>query len=137
VTYPVIVAASNPDLKLLPGMTATLYFRVDERPDVLRIPNSAFLFFPQLEQVRLADRELLTTSQAPRRDDPATTDAAKEDFPSGGPSNRRYLWVVENDLLKAVPMETGLIGTNYTEIVSGEVSEGTAIVTGVKVQVGG
>jgi hypothetical protein len=117
-------------------MTATLYFRVDERADALRIPNSAFLFFPQLEHVRPADRELLTMSQTPKRDDPAAANAAEEDIPGGGPANRRYLWVVENEFLKAVPIETGLIGTNYTEIVAGDVSEETAIVTGVKLEIG-
>src|SRR5262245_14509398 len=59
VTYPVIIAAANPDLKLLPGMTASLSFEVDERADTIRIPNAALRFFPAARQVRLADRHLV------------------------------------------------------------------------------
>ncbi len=59
VTYPVIVAAANLDLKLLPGMTASLSFRVDERKHVIKIPNAALRFFPESKYVREADRKLL------------------------------------------------------------------------------
>src|SRR5262249_52037125 len=47
VTYPVIVAAPNPDLKLLPGMTASISFEVNRRADIIKIPNSALRYFPQ------------------------------------------------------------------------------------------
>ena len=46
VTYPVVVAAANPDLKLLPGMTATLYFRVGEKADALQFPIRRSCFSP-------------------------------------------------------------------------------------------
>ncbi|MCX5800789.1 MAG: efflux RND transporter periplasmic adaptor subunit [Candidatus Eisenbacteria bacterium] len=46
VNYVIIVAVSNPDEKLMPGMTATLSVRVDERDNVLRVPNLAFRFKP-------------------------------------------------------------------------------------------
>ena len=46
VTYPVVVAAPNPDLKLLPGMTASISFQIEARDDVLRVPNAALRFFP-------------------------------------------------------------------------------------------
>ena len=59
VTYPVVVAAPNPDLKLLPGMTASLSFQVDERKDVLCVPNAALRFYPDATQVRPEDREEL------------------------------------------------------------------------------
>ena len=49
VTYPVVVAAANPDLKLLPGMTASLSFQIDEREDVLRVPNTALRYYPEAE----------------------------------------------------------------------------------------
>ena len=59
VTYPVIVAAPNPDLKLLPGMTANISFQVEERQEVIKIPNAALRFYPKPEQVREEDRQLL------------------------------------------------------------------------------
>jgi HlyD family secretion protein len=46
VTYTVIVSAENPDLALLPGMTANVRILVDERPSVLKVPNAALRFRP-------------------------------------------------------------------------------------------
>ena len=56
VTYPVVVSAPNPDLKLLPGMTASISFQVDEAKNVLRVPNAALRFYPLRDQVRQEDR---------------------------------------------------------------------------------
>ena len=47
VTYPVIVATPNPELKLLPGMTASLSFEVEQRPEAVKIPNVGPAVFPQ------------------------------------------------------------------------------------------
>jgi len=46
VTYTVIISASNPDLLLYPGMTATLRITVDRSDDVLKVPNQALRFRP-------------------------------------------------------------------------------------------
>ncbi len=46
VTYTVVLAAPNPDLTLLPGMTALAQTIVDQAQDVLRIPNAALRFHP-------------------------------------------------------------------------------------------
>lgn len=47
VTYNVVIDVANPDLKLKPGMTADLDFTVDERENVLKVPNAALRFVPQ------------------------------------------------------------------------------------------
>ncbi len=47
VTYTVLVSAENDDLRLLPGMTATIQIIVDERRDALKIPNVALRFKPE------------------------------------------------------------------------------------------
>src|SRR5262249_56895394 len=62
VTYPVVVSAPNADLKLLPGMTATISFQLREKANVLRVPNAALRFYPQLEQVRREDRKILEST---------------------------------------------------------------------------
>lgn len=46
VTYTVVIAADNADLRLLPGMTANVEVKVSDRPGVLRIPNTALRFNP-------------------------------------------------------------------------------------------
>jgi HlyD family secretion protein len=46
VTYTVVIAADNPDLRLLPGMTATVRIVSDRRDQVLRVPNAALRYRP-------------------------------------------------------------------------------------------
>jgi HlyD family secretion protein len=46
VTYTVIVTASNPDLTLLPGMTANVRIVAAQKDNVLKVPNAALRFKP-------------------------------------------------------------------------------------------
>src|SRR4030095_11588343 len=46
VTYNVVIDVSNPEQKLKPGMTANLTITIDERNNVLKVPNSALRFTP-------------------------------------------------------------------------------------------
>lgn len=46
VTYIVVITVENPEMRLLPGMTANLRITVDERPSALKIPNAALRFRP-------------------------------------------------------------------------------------------
>jgi len=50
VTYTTIVDVDNPNLKLLPGMTATVSIIVGKAEDVLLIPNSALRYTPQFSE---------------------------------------------------------------------------------------
>ncbi len=51
VNYVVMVDATNKDLKLKPGMTATVTFITDERRNALLISNSALTFRPSDDQI--------------------------------------------------------------------------------------
>ncbi|MBN2363585.1 efflux RND transporter periplasmic adaptor subunit, partial [candidate division WOR-3 bacterium] len=51
VKYIVIVKVHNPDMKLLPGMTANLTVITDSRKEVLTVINAAFLFSPPREML--------------------------------------------------------------------------------------
>jgi HlyD family secretion protein len=46
VTYSVILGIDNPDMKLKPGMTANIIITVDQRNNVLRVPNAALRYTP-------------------------------------------------------------------------------------------
>jgi HlyD family secretion protein len=46
VTYSVIIAVDNPQLKLKPGMTANLTITVDQRENALKVPNAALRYLP-------------------------------------------------------------------------------------------
>jgi HlyD family secretion protein len=46
VTYTTVITVPNPELILLPGMTANVRIQVDRREDALRVPNAALRFRP-------------------------------------------------------------------------------------------
>jgi HlyD family secretion protein len=135
VTYPVVVSAPNPDLKLLPGMTASISFQVGEAKDALRVPNAALRFYPQREQVRPEDRPLLESGAVTPGEDEERTDvvrSAEEKAEIRRKRNRRHVWVVDGDFLRAVPVETGLSDSTNTELVSGDLKPGDKLVTGIQ-----
>ena len=46
VSYTVVISAANPDMALLPGMTANVRVVVDSRASALKLPNAALRFRP-------------------------------------------------------------------------------------------
>jgi len=133
VTYPVVVTVPNPDLKLMPGMTAQIDFQVGEVKDVVRVPNAALRFFPQREQVRPEDQKLLETA-AGAADTEDSSDAARSAVEIAESRKRRHLrhvWVLEGELLRAIPVQTGLNDSKFTELKSGDIKEGMKLVTGI------
>jgi HlyD family secretion protein len=135
VTYPVVVSAPNADLKLVSGMTASLSFQVGAAKDVLRIPNAALRFYPTREQVRPEDRKLLEIAATAVPDDQDRSDtnlSAQDKAEMRRRRNRRHVWVVEGEFLRAVEVVTGLTDSKNTELTSGELSDGDKLVTGVQ-----
>lgn len=48
VTYEVVISAANPDIKLIPGLTANVTIFTMQKPDVLIVPAKAFRFSPDM-----------------------------------------------------------------------------------------
>jgi HlyD family secretion protein len=46
ITYTVVVSTQNPDLRLLPGMTANVTFQIERRENATMVPNTALRFRP-------------------------------------------------------------------------------------------
>lgn len=135
VTYPVVVEAPNEHLKLLPDMTANLSFEVDEIEQTLRIPNAALRYYPQREHVRPEDRMLLDGAQPDANDDndnAAARRSAADKAEARRNRNRRHVWVTDGEHLRAVPVVTGLTDNRWTQLVSGDLSPGQKLVTGIK-----
>jgi HlyD family secretion protein len=137
VTYPVVVSAPNPEMKLMPGLTANLSFQISERPNVLRVPNAALRFYPKPEQVRLDDRPLLEGlgPQADKDKDKQSTEpapSARDKAAVNRQRNRRHVWVLEGDFLRAVEIVTGINDSKFTEVTSGDLEPGAKVVTGIR-----
>ena len=85
VTYTVVVETANGDLKLLPGMTANLVFQIEERKNVLTVPNSALRFHPKPEQVRKSDLAIVEGQSEDDANSGGTADAGeKKDATAAG-----------------------------------------------------
>lgn len=152
VTYPVVVGAENPDLKLLPGMTADLTFQIDKLDEALRIPKSALRFYPpDKKYVHPDDHKLIDGSQFMDEDssdsdgneasesDDADVDSGEEDPADPAPTRKlkkkdkkRHAWKIDGELLRAVEVKVGLGDNRYWELVSGDLDESTELVTGQK-----
>ena len=135
VTYPVVVSVANPDLKLWPDMTASISFQVAERKDVMRIPNAALRFYPQRDKVRAEDRKLLDSAGSTpeqEKEKSETNVAAEERAEARRRRNRRHVWVVDGEFLRAVEVVIGLSDSKHTELVSGDLKEGDQLVTGIQ-----
>ena len=136
VTYPVLVSAPNPDLKLLPGMTASLSFQVGVNEDALLIPNSALRFYPERDQVRPEDRKILEGTEPTEATNSQSKSAlsADETAEVRRSRSRRHVWVVDGDYLKAVVVHTGISDSKFSELVgtSNVIRQGTKLVTLVK-----
>lgn len=136
VTYPVVVETPNPDMKLLPGMTANLSFQIERKEDIVKIPNAALRFYPpNREKVHPDDRGILDGV------DQATEESKESDLGSRSADERvaislssknRHVWKFDGEFLRAVPVEVGISDSRYTELVSGELDVGAKLVTGEK-----
>ncbi len=157
VTYPVVIAASNSDLKLLPGMTAEITFPIRRKSAVVKIPNAALRFVPELEHVREADRALLdgtstfAEGSASKSHPPAGKSVAQKKGAASASSDQadrqtdkvedpaqrsrsKHVWVRDADLLRAIPVETGISDYHFTELVSGAVTAGQELVIGLQTE---
>lgn len=136
VTYPVVIAATNEQLKLLPGMTASISFEVESKQNVLKIPNAALWFYPDVvDQVRPEDRPLLDGSRwsnPDAGDQEQTEQTAVEKISSRREQEKRHVWVQDGPWLRAVEIYTGLADNRFTELLEGDLVEGVSLVIGEK-----
>jgi HlyD family secretion protein len=113
VTYGVIARVANPDLKLLPGMTANARILTEERKDALKVPNEALRFRPMRPDgtpVKLDVR-------------------ARED----GPGIPGRVWLLGADGQPApVNLRLGVSDGKATEVLKGDLKPGAEIIVGLE-----
>jgi HlyD family secretion protein len=133
VTYDVIVNVANDELKLLPGMTASVRILVDKRQEALKLPNGALRL--RVSDLKLTKEELAAAGLTPtgewRKDTEPDEDEAK-----GGGLPPRTVWKKGADgRPKPVKIRPGIYDANFTEIVEtmeGELGVGDPVIIGVK-----
>ena len=112
VTYEVVVGASNPDHKLIPGLTANLTIYVMSEKDVLQLPAGAFNFEPE---------EYPEAKNLPQPGQPVDRSKLAAD--------EKSVWVLEGDKLVNKVVRIGAGNGIKTSILSG-LKAGELVATG-------
>lgn len=135
ITYPVIVETPNTDRKLLPGMTANLSFQINQKSNVLKVPNPALRYYPNREKVHPDDRKILDgfEDQKELADSPKMV-SADEKAENSKARNYRHVWIDDGKYLRAKKVRIGISDNRYTELIEGELKLGEALVIGEKVK---
>ena len=105
VTYEVVISAPNADLKLKPGLTASVTIFTLDRPNVLSVPAKALRFTP--EPGIIGEKYQVSDIEAEHK-----------------------VWTLEGNVFTAHAVTTGVSDGTHTEIVSG-IDEGASIVTDI------
>jgi HlyD family secretion protein len=152
VTYDAVIDVANPDLKLKPGMTATVSVVTDRRRDVLAVPNAALRFRPDGVPPAGPGASAVGTGQQrtagagdgqrQRRQWGANGGNWRQNRDDGGeeggppPIVKRTLYVLVNGQPVAREVTTGINDGRVTEITGGDLKEGELVITGSSSQQG-
>ena len=136
VTYDAVIDVSNPDLKLKPGMTATVSIVTDRRRDVLSVPNTALRFRPEGAAPAAPVNANAQAGAGQRRERAEggrrQRDGDSESDDAGPPAVvKRTVYVLANGAPVPREVVTGLTDGRVTEVTGGELKEGEAVIVGV------
>ena len=107
ITYDAVIGVSNPDLKLFPGMTANVKIMVNQRLNVLKVPNAALRYHPASETAAPAAGQAVRKGAAPEK----------------------AVWTLDaNDKEQRVVVTTGESDGAFTEVTSGGLKDGDRVI---------
>jgi HlyD family secretion protein len=140
VTYTTVIAASNPDMKLLPGMTANITIPVAQAENALMVPNAALRFRPEAGQQDRRDGQG-QSNQRPAGQSGRNPQASgqgqtgSQASASGRPGSQlrqgQTVWVFDaNKRIEPRSVQTGITNGRVTAITGGELQEGDVVVVG-------
>jgi HlyD family secretion protein len=156
VTYNVVIDVSNPEQKLKPGMTANLVITIDERNNVLKVPNSALRFTPvDANGQKLSgggngggngsgQGRRQNANSSPEANNAAASNASGSNNAQAGAERKfapasapvldgqtRAIWVLGADgKPQSRRIKVGLTDGASTEVVEGNLQEGEMVITG-------
>ena len=111
VTYEVVIAAQNPELKLKPRLTANVTIYTLDKRDVLSVPAKALRFTPEVPLV------------------------SEQDVINDTPAEHK-LWTKDGNTFTAHPVKVGISNGMQTEIIDG-IADGTPVVVEANMSVQG
>ncbi|HEY6971670.1 MAG TPA: efflux RND transporter periplasmic adaptor subunit [Candidatus Angelobacter sp.] len=156
VTYDTIVDFENPEMKLFPGMTAYVTIPVATANDVLKVPNAALRYKPDLKPEEMRDLYAKAGIQVAMREQSGRFSASgQQQRPAGeagrppqgqgqaGPDQQQrrerpadvaVVWkILPDKKLEPVQIRTGITDhttTQLVQVLKGQLNDGDQLVTG-------
>ena len=128
ITYNVVVAVDNQDLRLKPGMTANVAIVVAQKDQVLKVPNAALRFTPPKGGGAEGSASEGRPSKAEGR--PSGSRPASGGAEVSGAA--RKVWKQdESGELVAIPIQPGISDGVATEIVGDALAENDVVIVGL------
>lgn len=155
VTYTVVILVDNPDLKLLPGMTANVSILVDEALGVLKVPAMALRFRPAGAAAGVprggpagvagpgaaggGQRRGMGGGGGPGGGMGGAGGMGGRQAVEGhggpaaeGPAQRGVIWVLpDGGEPRSLRVRTGLTDGTFTQVVGDSLAEGMSVVIGI------
>lgn len=143
VNYTVIVDAPNQERLLLPGMTATVDFIMEQVKDVLLVSNQALTFTPPMEMMREIFQKQMKNHQDQGRESggpggmfPGSASRSGQGNPFQMPDDiGRVFYMGADDSLSIALFKKGATDGIFTEIkqtVKGNLDLGSKVITGIQ-----
>jgi HlyD family secretion protein len=154
VNYTVIIDVPNPDLKLLPGMTANITVMIQEVKDILKVPSTALRFTPPQEYIDAYEKSLPDSVKKMREKWAAggghdrsngsgggsgramqsqQSSQSAQSTPGGGQRRRGAfgtVWIKSGDSIRPQRVKTGVTDGLNTEI-RGRINEGEEVILSI------
>lgn len=153
VTYNVVISVENPEMLLMPGMTAYVSITTAQRDNVLLVPNAALRFRPlepiarveklSAPEVKTEDKSSMVNDSDAKKSEPKKLETTKlldknqidkkaTVMQMQDPTSTIY--VLENGQPKLFKIKTGITDNRYTEMEGSELVEGIDVIVGDKSQ---
>ncbi|OQW34680.1 MAG: hypothetical protein A4E19_17310 [Nitrospira sp. SG-bin1] len=127
VTYNVVVGVENKELRLKPGMTANVSIVVEQKDQVLKLPNAALRFVPPKGEGSPGEADGKTGKGDGGR--PVRVDTRS--------LTSKTIWKqIENGDIVPLSVQPGISDGVSTEILSGDLVEGDLVVVGIDRPIG-
>jgi HlyD family secretion protein len=123
VNYIVVIDVANPELKLLPGLTANISVNIAMHPNVLKVVSNAVHFQPSANVMGKMNIPAAVKSSMD------SMKLAANEIPQPGTSC--YIWVREGETMRPEMVTAGLFDGSLLEI-KGNIKAGDEIITGIE-----
>jgi HlyD family secretion protein len=144
VTYNAVIDTENKDLKLRPGMTATVNITYAERDNALAISNAALRFRPPAELISAPGQPRPFPSGAAAAGSDRGADgsgptgrrqgAGRQGGSDAAASPNRTVWILRDNQPVSTQIQAALSDGTFTEVTGGEVRDGDLAITDASIK---